>query len=47
MGSDRTEPLGAFNFYLTLLDASNVASTLIDAAFNYASPGSPNARGST
>ena len=35
MGSDRTEPLGAFNFYLTLLDASNVASTLIDAAFNY------------
>ena len=41
MGSDRTEPLGAFNFYLTLLDTTDVdvTGTLIDAAFNYAVAG--------
>lgn len=31
----RIDPLGAFNFYLTLIDASNVAGTLVSAAVNY------------
>jgi phage tail-like protein len=31
----RIDPLGAFNFYLTLIDASDVAGTLISAALNY------------
>jgi phage tail-like protein len=31
----RIDPLGVFNFYLTLLDSSNVVSTLISAAVNY------------
>src|SRR5947209_946198 len=39
MGLIRSEPLGAFNFYLTLLDASNVVGTLLNAAFNYAVAG--------
>src|SRR5689334_8334690 len=31
----RIDPLGVFNFYLTLLDTSNVVGTLISAALNY------------
>lgn len=31
----RIDPLGVFNFYLTLIDASNVVGTLISAALNY------------
>jgi hypothetical protein len=31
----RIDPLGVFNFYLTLIDASNVAGTLISAALSY------------
>ena len=31
----RIDPLGVFNFYLTLIDASNVVGTLITAALNY------------
>jgi phage tail-like protein len=31
----RIDPLGVFNFYLTLVDASNLAGTLISAVFNY------------
>jgi phage tail-like protein len=31
----RIDPLGVFNFYLTLIDASNVLGTLITAAINY------------
>jgi phage tail-like protein len=31
----RLDPLGTFNFYLTLIDASNVIGTLITAAVNY------------
>jgi phage tail-like protein len=39
MASIRINPLGVFNFYLTLIDASNVVGTLITAAFNYAVAG--------
>ena len=39
MATIRNDPLGVFNFYLTLIDASNVAGTLISAAFNYAVAG--------
>ena len=39
MGLIRTEPLGAFNFYVTLLDTPNVVGTLLNAAFNYAVAG--------
>jgi phage tail-like protein len=35
MASDRTDPLGVFNFYLTLIDSSNVVGTLIQVALNY------------
>ena len=35
----RTDPLGVFNFYLTLIDASNVFGTLVSAALNYAVAG--------
>jgi phage tail-like protein len=35
----RIDPLGVCNFYLTLIDASNVAGTLISAALNYAVAG--------
>jgi phage tail-like protein len=35
----RIDPLGVFNFYLTLIDSSNVVGTLITAAFNYAVAG--------
>jgi phage tail-like protein len=31
----RIDPLGVFNFYLTLIDTSKVAGTLISAALNY------------
>ena len=31
----RTDPLGVFNFYLTLIDSSSVVSTLVSAALNY------------
>jgi phage tail-like protein len=31
----RIDPLGVFNFYLTLIDTSNVLGTLITAAMNY------------
>ncbi len=31
----RIDPLGVFNFYLTLLDTSNVVGTLITAAISY------------
>jgi phage tail-like protein len=31
----RIDPLGVFNFYLTLLDTSNVIGTLITAAISY------------
>jgi phage tail-like protein len=31
----RIDPLGVFNFYLTLIDTSNVVGTLITAAMNY------------
>jgi phage tail-like protein len=31
----RTDPLGVFNFYLTLIDSSNLLGTLITAALNY------------
>jgi phage tail-like protein len=39
MASPRTDPLGVFNFYLTLIDSSNVVGTLISAALNYAVAG--------
>jgi phage tail-like protein len=35
----RIDPLGVFNFYLTLIDTSNVAGTLITAALNFAVAG--------
>jgi phage tail-like protein len=35
----RIDPLGVFNFYLTLIDSSNVVGTLISAALNYAVAG--------
>jgi phage tail-like protein len=35
----RIDPLSVFNFYLTLIDSSNVAGTLISAALNYAVAG--------
>jgi phage tail-like protein len=38
-GSMRTDPLGAFNFYITLLDSSNLLGTLISVAANYAVAG--------
>src|SRR5260370_4035739 len=35
MAADRNDPLGVFNFYLTLIDSSNVLGTLIRVALNY------------
>lgn len=35
----RIDPLGVFNFYLTLIDTSDVVGTLITAAMNYAVAG--------
>ena len=34
-GSLRTDPLGAFNFYITLLDSSNLLGTVISVVANY------------
>jgi len=31
----RNDPLGVFNFYLTLIDSSNIVGSLISAALNY------------
>ena len=31
----RIDPLGTFNFYITLIDSSNIAGTLITAALNF------------
>lgn len=39
MGSARIDPLGTFNFYITLIDSSNVAGTLLTAVLNYAVAG--------
>ena len=33
------DPLGVFNFYLTLIDSSNIVGTLISAVINYAVAG--------
>jgi phage tail-like protein len=35
----RIDPLSVFNFYLTLIDSSNVVGTLVSAALNYAVAG--------
>jgi phage tail-like protein len=35
----RMDPLGVFNFYLTLIDSSDILGTLLTAAFNYAVAG--------
>jgi phage tail-like protein len=35
----RTDPMSVFNFYLTLIDSSNLLGTLISAALNYAVAG--------
>jgi phage tail-like protein len=35
MGTLRIDPLGVYNFYLTLIDSQSVAGTLISVAFNY------------
>src|SRR4051812_21652594 len=35
MAALRIDPLGAFNFYLTLIDSSNLAGTLVTLALNY------------
>jgi phage tail-like protein len=39
MADTRIDPLGAFNFYLTLIDSSNLLGTLVTAAINYAVAG--------
>jgi phage tail-like protein len=39
MGVLRVDPLSTFNFYITLLDSSNVLGTLITAALSYAVAG--------
>lgn len=35
----RIDPLGAFNFYVTLIDSSSVAGPLVTAAISYAAAG--------
>ena len=35
----RNDPLGVFNFYLTLVDSSGISGTLISAAANYQAAG--------
>ncbi len=35
----RQDPMSVFNFYLTLIDSSNVASALLSAALNFAVAG--------
>ena len=39
MGLLRTDPLTAFNFYLTLIDSSNIGASLINLVLNYAVAG--------
>src|SRR5579859_2203208 len=39
MASLRIDPLSTFNFYITLIDSSNIAGTLITAALGYAVAG--------
>jgi len=39
MSSGRIDPLSVFNFYLTLIDSSDLVGTLISAAVNYAVAG--------
>ena len=41
----RIDPLSTFNFYITLIDSSNVAGTLITAALNYFVAGFSECRG--
>lgn len=35
MGTLRVDPLGVFNFYLTLVDSQNLVGSLISSALNY------------
>jgi phage tail-like protein len=35
MGGLRIDPLGVFNFYLTLIDSQNAAGSLLSVALNY------------
>jgi phage tail-like protein len=35
MGTQRIDPLGAYNFYLTLLDSQSSSDTLISVSVNY------------
>lgn len=35
----RTDPLSVFNFYLTLIDSSNIGGTLVSMVLNYAVAG--------
>ncbi|MGD8279159.1 MAG: phage tail protein, partial [Gemmatimonadota bacterium] len=35
----RSDPLSSFNFYLTLIDASDLLGTILGAALNYAVAG--------
>ena len=37
--ASRIDPLGAFNFYITLIDSSNLAGTLLTAVLSYAVAG--------
>jgi len=39
MASSRIDPLSTFNFYITLIDSSSIAGTLITAALGYAVAG--------
>ena len=39
MASSRIDPLGAFNFYITLIDSSNLAGTILTAVLSYAVAG--------
>jgi phage tail-like protein len=39
MASSRIDPLSTFSFYITLIDSSNLAGTLLTAVLNYAVAG--------
>src|SRR4051794_13277799 len=39
MAKLRTDPLTVFNFYLTLIDSSNLGGTILSAVLNYAVAG--------
>jgi phage tail-like protein len=39
MADNRVDPLGVFNFYLTLIDSSDAAGSLVSGAANYAVAG--------